>query len=238
MDASNVIVDTDRHEWVSKTGLGALSLLAANAGLLLLYFVYDLTLFQLVVVLWVECLWIGFYSAIKLLTASIIGSPYENKYVHVTRGSSFLMSLLAIFFVTAQFIAIFGATGIAIFFIQDTMSAGDTSDFVMDDLGVVVLGSMLFFVGHGISYVVNFIVLGEYKSATFGQLLTLPFKRCLGLFFSIALTGGVLAFAPQFATTTLFAVLLLTMKVLWDYRLHVKEREALRRAESEGSSAT
>jgi hypothetical protein len=237
MDASNVIVEPERHEWVSKASLGALSLLAANAGLLLIYFAYDLSLFQLVVVLWVECFWIGFYSAIKLLTASIIGSPYENRYVHFTRGSSFLLSVIAIFLVTAEFMAIFGATGIAIFFIQDAMSVGDAGDLVMDDIGVVLLGSMLFFVGHGISYVVNFIILGEYRTATFGKLLTLPFKRCLGLFFSIALTGGVLAFVPQFATTTLFAVLLLTVKVLWDYRLHVKEREALRHAASEGSTA-
>ena len=111
MDVSNVIVEPERHEWVSKASLGALSLLAANAGLLLLYFAYDLSLFQLVVVLWVECFWIGLYSAIKLLTASIIGNPYENKYVHVTRGSSFLLSVIAIFFVTAEFIAIF--TGVA-----------------------------------------------------------------------------------------------------------------------------
>ena len=236
MDVSNVIVEPERHEWVSKASLGALSLLAANAGLLLLYFAYDLSLFQLVVVLWVECFWIGLYSAIKLLTASIIGNPYENNYVHVTRGSSFLLSVIAIFFVTAEFIAIFGATGIAIFFIQDAMSVGDTGELVTDDLGVVLLGSMLFFVGHGISYVVNFIILGEYRTATFGKLLTLPFKRCLGLFFSIALTGGVLAFVPQFATTTVFAVLLLTLKVLWDYRLHLKEREVLRQSDASTST--
>ena len=34
----------------AKLGLGALSLITANAGLLLLYFVYDLSLFQLVLV--------------------------------------------------------------------------------------------------------------------------------------------------------------------------------------------
>ena len=227
MDVSNVIVEQERHEWVSKASVGALSLLAANAGLLLMYFAYDLSPFQLVVVLWTECFWIGFYSGIKLLTASIIGNPYENKYVHVSRGSSFLMSFIAICFVTTEFLAIFGVVGIAIFFIRDAMSANGPVGFIMDDLGAVILASVLFFIGHGISYVVNFVILGEYKTATAGKLLTLPFRRCFSLFFSIALCASVLIIVPQFATTTLFAVLLLMLKVAWDYQLHLKERKAL-----------
>jgi hypothetical protein len=226
MSMTDIIHPTaaDSHRWIGKASLGALSLLAANAGLLLAYFVYGLSLFQLVVVLWVECFWIGFYSAIKLLTASIIGNPYENKYVHFSRASSFLTSFIAICFVTTEFLALFGGIGIAIFFARDAMTPDTASDFVMDDLGVVFLASALFFVGHGISYIVNFIILGEYKTATVGKLLALPLKRCLGLLFSIGLVVAVLVMMPQFASTTLFAVLLLTIKVLWDYRLHLKER--------------
>ncbi|MGB5740459.1 MAG: hypothetical protein WBM54_14040, partial [Woeseia sp.] len=52
-------------------GLGALGLLVANAAMLLCFFAYDLTLFQLVLVFWCECLWIGVASAGKLIAASI-----------------------------------------------------------------------------------------------------------------------------------------------------------------------
>ena len=237
MDASNVIAGQDRHEWIGSASLGVLSLFAANAGLLLLYFVYGLSLFQLVVVLWVECFWIGLFSAIKLLTASLIGSPYENRHVQVTRGSGVLVSLVAIWFAAGGFLALFGATGIAIFFIRDAMSPEGMQAFVMGDIGVVLLASAFFFVGHGISCVVNFIILGEYRQARMGTLLALPYKRCIGLFCSIALCFGAVMLVPQFATTTLFAVLLLGLKVFWDYRLHLGERRALGSHRRPGSTA-
>ena len=69
--------------------LAALSLLAANVGFLALFIVFDLTLFELVVVYWLELLWIGLFSGLKLLTASLFGSPYENRWVDVSVGAAF-----------------------------------------------------------------------------------------------------------------------------------------------------
>ena len=47
----------------------------ANASLLVVYVLYDATLYQLVLVYWCECLWIGIFSALKLIIASRFGSP-------------------------------------------------------------------------------------------------------------------------------------------------------------------
>ena len=66
----------------SRNELGAVSLLAANLGLLFLYFAYNLSLYQLVVIYWWECLWIGIFSAIKLIVSSLLGDPYENRFAH------------------------------------------------------------------------------------------------------------------------------------------------------------
>ncbi|MDH5618246.1 MAG: DUF6498-containing protein, partial [Gammaproteobacteria bacterium] len=50
-------------------GVAALSLFAANAGMLFLFFALDLTLFEVVVVYWFEALWVGLFSGLKLVTA-------------------------------------------------------------------------------------------------------------------------------------------------------------------------
>ena len=73
-----------------------MSLFITNAGMIFLYFALNLTLFQLVVVYWFETLWIGLFAGLRLLTASLFGDPYENRWVDVSPGASFFMSLFAI----------------------------------------------------------------------------------------------------------------------------------------------
>jgi hypothetical protein len=211
---------------IGRIGLSALTLFAANASLLFLYLVYDLTLFQLVIVLWIESFWIGLFCAIKIITASIFGDPYGNRYVEVSAGTGLFLSLLSIAMVGGQFLGIFGFTGMAIAFVSDSMSTGGDSGAMFEDLGLIIGAAGMFFVGHALSFVINFILLGEYRTARAGSLLSLPFRRSLALLGAIVIAFGALYALPAFASTTLFAVLLMTLKVLWDYRLHVAERNA------------
>jgi len=101
------------------------------------------------------------------------------------------------------------------------------SNIVVEDLGLILGSATVFFVGHGLSFIINFIILGEYRTARIGTLLALPFRRSLALLGAIVIAFGAMYALPQFASTTAFAVLLITLKILWDYRLHVGERKAL-----------
>ena len=227
LQAVNPITE-DNARLIGKVGIGALVLFVANATLLLLYLVYDLTLFQLVIVFWLECFWVGFFSALKIIAASLLGDPYDNRYVDVSPGAGLVISLLTIGFVCAEFLGLFAIVGIAIAFAAEAVADTGMDNMIFDSIGLMFGSAALFFVGHGISFIANFIVMREYKTAKVGVLLALPFRRCLALLGAIIIAFAITLLVPDFSSTTGFAILLLAFKVFWDFRLHMSERRALK----------
>lgn len=223
-------------DYLASIGLSTLALVAANAGLILIYLIFDLELFQLVVVFWIECLWIGVFSALKLLVASVAGSPYENRYVDFSRGGALLFSLFAIGFIAAEFLFVFVIVGFALSLAFDAF-VGDAKDFLFANLGLMFGGSLLFLGSHAISFVANFLIGGEYKSARFLPLLLLPFTRCFALFAAIVLAVIVAKIVPGLSNATGFAFVLIALKLAWDLRLHRKERRRLASARKEDPSS-
>ena len=221
-------ITEDNARLIGKVGIGALALFVANATLLLLYLVYDLTLFQLVIVFWLECFWVGFFSALKIIAASLLGDPYGNRYVDVSPGAGLVISLLTIGFVSAEFLGLFAIVGIAIAFAAEAVTDTSMDNMVFDSIGLMFGSAALFFVGHGISFIANFIVMREYKTAKVGALLALPFRRCFALLGAIIIAFAITLLVPDFSNTTSFAILLLVVKVLWDFQLHITERRVLK----------
>lgn len=215
---------------VSKLGFGAISLIAANATLLLLYFWLDLTLFQVVLVYWLECLWVGVYCALKLLVASAFGDPYENSWAELSGGANFLMSILALGYLGAKFLILFTLLGFGISFAYDGLTGLDAADVFTENFRLLLGSSGVFLAGHGLSFVVNFLILGEFRAARVGTLLWLPIGRCLALLAAIILAFGVAYVVPGLASATGFAILVIILKLYWDYRLHQKERASFARA--------
>ncbi len=209
---------------IGASSFAALSLLAANAGLLLLYVALDLTLFQLVFIYWWEALWIGLFSGLKLLTASLFGNPYRNRWVGFSKGASFFMSLFAIMKSSAAFMLLILFTGVALVTAQQELTGTDGSDFVREHLSVILKCSLIFLAGHGLSFIVNFLVLGEFREARFGTLLWLPFKRSLALFVAIIASLTAIQAFPGILNDTSYAAILITVKLAWDYFLHRRER--------------
>ena len=206
--------------------VAGLSLLAANAGMLFLYFALDLTLFLVVVVYWFEALWVGLFSGLKLLTASVFGNPFENRWVDVSRGSGFLLSLFAIAKSGGAFLFLIIITFAALVVAQEALTGVDGSDFAGDQLPLLLKCSLLFAAGHGLSFIVNFLFLGEFRRARFTTLLWLPFKRALALFVTIGAALTALQQWPGILTYTTFAALLIAVKLAWDLFLHWRERRA------------
>jgi hypothetical protein len=205
-------------------GLSALGFIAGNSLLLVLFFVYDVTLFQLVLVYWCECVWIGIFSAIKLITASVIGDPYRNRVAEVSGGAGVFMSLVVIGFSSTAFFSFLGMILVGILMANDALVLSSAADEMTNHIGLVVGASLLLATAHAISYVGNFLFLGEYKTATVGTLVALPFKRSLALLVTIAVSIAVVATVPVLASTTAFAVVVIVLKTLWDVWLHRRER--------------
>ncbi len=209
---------------IQRLGLGAISLIVANTLLLYLYFWYDVTLFQLVLVYWCECVWIGIFSAVKLIAASIAGDPYENAWATFSAGTSLFVSVMIIGFAGSVFLSLLGMMLVSILWVNDVLPLGDPGDEMFNHAGLIIGASALLMIAHAISLVANFFMGGEYKTASVGSLLKLPFKRSFALLFAIIVSVLVVALVPALANTTVFAVLVILVKIRWDIRLHRKER--------------
>lgn len=215
----------DTHRLGSRS-FAALSLFAANLGMLIIYVLFDLTLFQLVLVYWWEALWIGLFSGLKLLTASLFGNPFENRWIDVSRGSGIFLSLFAIMKSGVAFLILLVFSGVALVVAQQELTGTPGNDFVREQAGLMLKCSLLFLVGHGISFVINFLILGEFRHARFGTLLWLPFKRALALFVTIVASLTTIQAYPGVLTDTYFAAILIAAKLGWDYLLHRRERRS------------
>ena len=217
----------DKHGPSHRAGpssVAALSLVAANTGMLFLYVALDLTLFEVVVVYWFEALWVGLFSGLKLLTASLFGSPYDNRWVEVSWGSSLFFSLFAIVKSAGVFLAILVFTGLALVVAHEGLTGISGDEFVREQGMLLLKCSLLFLIGHGLSFVINFLLRGEFRHARAGTLLWLPFKRSLALFITIVAALTALQTWPGILSYTTFALLLIVVKLTWDYFLHTRER--------------
>ena len=226
MTGENVAAPHIAARHTGARGLASLSLLAANAGMLLLYFALDLTLFQLIFVYWWEALWIGLCSGLKLLVASLFGSPFENRWVHVSRGSSLFFSLLAMVKSGGTFMAVLALTGVALVVAQQELTGVAGNDFVRAQAMLMLKCSLIFLAGHGLSFVVNFLVLGEFRHARFTTLMWLPFKRALALFVAIVASLTAIQAWPGMVSESVYAGGLILVKLAWDYLLHRRERRS------------
>lgn len=202
----------------------ALSLLAANLGFLALFVVFDLTLFELVVVYWLELLWIGLFSGLKLVTASLFGSPYENRWVEVSTGAAILMSLVAIAKSAGLFFTLLFAAGMGLLLANEALTGVPPGVFVESEALLLLKCSLLFLIGHALSFVINFVVLAEFRHARVVPLLWLPFKRSIALLAIVA--SGLLAIVnwPALFSATSFALVLIVIKLCADWFLHRRER--------------
>lgn len=221
---------------VGRLGLGALGLIVANGGVLILFFIHNVTLFQLVLVYWCECAWIGIFSAIKLIVASMFGDPYENRWADVSRGASVFTSLFVIVFSSSAFFSLLGFVLFAILFANDSLMLSSPGDDMYNHIGLVLGTSFLLMTAHALSLIANFLILGEFRTARVGTLVALPFKRCLALLFTILISIVFVAVVPRFASTTGFAVVVIFLKLLWDLRLHLGERRAFEMSRVERST--
>ena len=226
METTGTVTGTEAARWIGRAGIGAVSLVAANAGLAWIYFHFDLTLYQLVLVYWWECLWIGLFSAFKLMVASTIGDPYSSRYVSSTAGGRIVLSILLIVSMSTAFGSLLGLTGMSLLWAGEALPGSGEADRAINHIGLILGSSLLFLLGHGLSFVVNFLALGEFRRARVGTLLLLPFKRCLALLTCIAVAIGVVVKVPTLASASAFAAIVIALKILGDAWLHLRERQA------------
>jgi hypothetical protein len=215
------------------TDIPLLALVAAN--LLPLWGVCFLKwdAFHIIVLYWSENLAIGFYNVLKIAAAKV-SHPVENL------AKLFLIPFFIVHY--GGFMAVHGFFVLA--FAQKTQQASSVPSIgghswpcflVFVQLLINVIRQMFsaipsqmryavlaLFVSHGVSFVHNYLLKGEYKTAKPGVLMGQPYARVVVLHIAL-LAGGFLTMALRSPVPLLFV--LVVGKIILDIKLHLRERQ-------------
>lgn len=210
-----------------RTGASAIVLVAANAGVLFLYLAYDLAIAELLTVYWGEALAIGLFCLAKTGTAAAIGDPHRGPGGRPQGAMRLLRSIGTVSLVAVQCIALFALVGFAVTEFHARFAAAGVDEALSADSRIVAGLALLLLIGHAFSFCVNFLALGEYKTARARALIALPAVRCLALAVAVAGSFAGALLAPEATAGWAFGLIVIMIKTVLDYRLHLRERRAL-----------
>lgn len=186
--------------------------LAANLGVLAIALVNGLGPWQLLIVYWWEGVWIGLFNALRILTASLIGRPWDTENTGVSRGAGLLLSLLLVGFFGAKYLGFLGAVGIALLLIPTESGWADLHELVGEGGRAIALSSGVLVLGHAASFVLEFLVGGEFRRVRPLALLFRPYLRCAGLVVSVIVAGLAAWRMPALANASAFALVVIAVK--------------------------
>ena len=213
------------------TGISVLALVIANVLPIygVVFFGWDT--FLIVLLYWAENLVIGFYNILKIVFAKA-NHPLEHF------GKLFLIPFFAVHF--GGFCAVHGIFIFLMFGRGEGDSVFPASGgeawpcfFVFLQLlfgvihhGWVTLGPRVkfavgaLFLSHGISFVHNYLMKGEYKNVKGDKLMSDPYSRIMVMHIAI-LFGGFVSMAIGSPAGIL--ILLIALKTVVDIKLHLKQ---------------
>jgi hypothetical protein len=207
-----------------------LALLAANAIPLFGVLFLGWDAFYIVLLYWAENIVIGFYNVLKMVFAAV---PHPIAHL----GKLFLIPFFIVHY--GGFTAIHGFFVLALFHKDGQGPPMNGMDwpcflvFVQMLFNVVrymysvippqvKLAVLALFISHGVSFVQNYLLKGEYATAKPDKLMGSPYGRVVVMHIAI-LAGGFLTMAVGSPAPLL--VVLVGLKTILDVRLHNREHK-------------
>lgn len=224
---SLILPATDESLW---TNVPLLALLAANSVPLFGVLFLKWNAFYVVLLYWAENLAVGFYNILKMAFVKV-NHPMEHL------GKLFMIPFFMVHY--GGFTAIHGFFILVIFSKgQQGPPMGDESwpcffvflqlllnviKHIMSTIPPAVRWAVLsLFASHGISFVYNYLIKGEYTRTNLQKLMGLPYARVVIM--HIAILGG------GFLTMTLgspaaLLLILVVLKTIIDVKMHIREHK-------------
>lgn len=174
--------------------------------------------FMVIMLYWSENVVIGLYNVLKMMLAK--GHDF------VENGSKvFLIPFFIVHYGMFTF-----AHGAFVF----GMFGNSNSELEFCNVAGLLLSnvSLCFYallISHGVSFVQNYIVKGEYKEATIKRLMSQPYSRIIILHLTI-IFGGMASDA--FGSPVFVLVILIFLKTIVDVKLHLHERKSYSKSKS------
>jgi len=211
------------------TNLPLLALLVSNAVPLfgVLYLKWDV--FYIVLLYWAENLVIGFYNILKIALVRV-GHPIEHlgklfmipffiiHYGGFAAGHGFF--ILAIFSKDKQVDSILDGETWPCFLVFVQMLINVINHIIQIIPSEVKLAVLSLFASHGVSFVYNYLIKGEYTKASLKELMHKPYSRVFIMHITV-LVGAFVMMALKSPAGVL--VVLVILKTIIDVKLHFRE---------------
>lgn len=217
----------------AKASLSILALTAANLVPLggVLYFGWDVI--SVVVLYWTENVVVGFYNVLKL---ALVKAGGEQPWLDKLGAIIFFCGHFGIFCAVhgILLLVIFNMGGGIEALLSDEAQQSMLATLLLPitavarfwhvrppGLGLPILALV---VSHGVSFIYNFCLEGEYARLTIDELVLQPYRRMLLLHAAI-IAGGIPVVA--FGSPPLLLVILVGLKIGLDIWLHIKSHRAV-----------
>jgi hypothetical protein len=194
----------------------AILLILANLIPLWGVFAWDWEVFPILFLFWFENIVIGAYNVARMITARPENTTHTGQRL-------FLIPFFCVHY--GLFTAVHGMFVISLFGDMGE-AAGELPGpaliaRIIDEqhLALPVAGLVL---SHGYSFVVNFLLRGEYRNVTPRDLMVRPYRRIAVLHVTIIAAGGLLT---ALDAPVAGLVLLIALKIFMDLRSHLREHE-------------
>ncbi len=213
------------------TNIPVLALLAANVIPLVGVLFLNWSAVYIVLLYWAENLAVGFYNVLKMAFAKV-SHPIEHL------GKLFLIPFFIVhyggftavhgFFVLAMFSKgeqgppMGGNESWPCFLVFVQMLYNIVKHIMLTIPPAVRLGVLSLFASHGVSFVYNYLIKGEYARANIRDLMGQPYARVFVMHITI-LGGGFLSMA--LGSPAALLLILVILKTAIDVKFHIREHK-------------
>jgi hypothetical protein len=180
--------------------------------------------FSIVLLYWAENVIIGFYSILKIAIskAEILAKLFTIPFFILHYGFFCIFHGIFVFALFGKGMLKLSSEGSYHFSVHFEPSF-NTIRHIFADLPQAFLWAFLaLFISHGISFVHNFIIRGEYLRSNTNQLMANPYGRIIVM--HIAILGGAF-FSQAVGSPVAVLIALVILKTIVDLALHLRERK-------------
>ena len=215
--------------------LPATLLIAANLAVAAITLFRGWGFYEIIIVYWCEAMIIGGYTVARMIMVGLAGAPF-GKWIDAGNVPTRLFLLVvALGFFAVKFGGFALGTGLLVAavpaFLGQAHDAGTRE--IWHGLRAVASGvaiaSVVLFISHGVSFVMNFMLRREYENTNLIVLMFWPYVRMSLV--SAVLAAGLLvaAFIPALDTSATFGVAIVAVKTAADLLMHQIEHAWLAR---------
>lgn len=215
-------------DWIAPNRLPATTLIVANLAVGAITLSSSWGFYELMLVYWCEALIIGAFNVARMVVVGLAGQPFGTR-IEADWPARFVLSLMAAGFFIMKFGAFALGLGVLVAMVPEHLAHdhATTGNHIWHGLNAVAKGvavaTVLLFVSHAISFVMNFLVRGEYRNTNLLTLLFWPYVRMSLVMVTLATGLAAAAALPFLNTSTVFGLVIVIVKTAADLVMHKAE---------------